>query len=123
MPARLHRHLKGYTYAAKGVSYTLRTQTNIWVHLALTIVALTLAYWLDFTLEQYLILVLTIGLVISAELFNTAIEELVNLTTPEQSLQAGVVKDIAAGAVLITAVIALMVGFLLFFPPLLARLS
>jgi undecaprenol kinase len=123
MKNHLRRHLKGYKYAAKGVNYTLQTQLNIWVQLCITTIALSLAYWLDFTLEQYLILVVTIGFVISAELFNTAIEEMVNLLSPEMQSQAGIVKDVAAGAVLVAAVVSALIGFLLFFPPLLAKLG
>lgn len=108
------KHIRSYGYAAKGVHYTFKTQTNIWVHLVATILVLLLAAFLEFSLEQYAILVLTIGLVLSAELFNTAIEALVNLISPEHQQKAGIVKDVAAGAVLVAATAAAIIGIVLF---------
>lgn len=61
------------------------------------------------------------GLVVVSELFNTAIEQLTNLVSPDFSKQAGLVKDIAAAAVLIAAIIALIVGCIIFYPHLQAR--
>ncbi len=114
----MHRHvsrqINSYRYAAKGVQYTLTTQINIWVQLAATVVVLFLAYWLDFSLEQYLLLILTIGFVLSTELMNTALEVMTDLLSPQQQEKAGVVKDVAAGAVLVASVVAAAVGICLF---------
>lgn len=108
------RHVNSYRYAAKGVQYTLHTQINIWVQLVATIVVLILAYWLDFSLENFLILLLAIGFVLATELMNTALEEMTNLLSPEYREKAGVVKDVAAGAVLVASVTAAIVGAILF---------
>jgi diacylglycerol kinase (ATP) len=108
------RHVNSYRYAAKGVSYTLHTQVNIWVQLSATLAVIILAYYLDFTLEQYLILILTIGFVLATELMNTALEEMTNLLSPEYREKAGVVKDVAAGAELVASVTAAIVGITLF---------
>jgi diacylglycerol kinase len=113
-PHQVQKHFRSYGYAAKGVRYTFRTQVNIWVHMAATILVLLLAVYLDFTLEQYIILILTIGLVLSAELFNTAIEVLIDLISPEYQAKAGLVKDVAAGAVLVAATAAAIIGIVLF---------
>ena len=110
------RQVKSYRYAAKGVKYTLSTQVNIWIHLLIAMVVLVLAYLLHFTSNQFLILIITIGFVVVAELYNTAIEEMTNLLSPEYNQQAGVVKDIAAGAVLVSAITAAIVGAWLFIP-------
>lgn len=111
---RVQKHIRSYGYAAKGVRYTFKTQVNIWVHLTATVLVLLLAAYLDFSLEQYIILVLTIGLVLSAELFNTAIEVLIDLISPEYQEKAGLVKDVAAGAVLVAATAAAIIGIVLF---------
>lgn len=108
------RHVNSYRYAAKGVHYTLSTQVNIWVQLLATLFVLIAAWLLDFTLEHYLILVLTIAFVITSELFNTALEEMTDLLSPEYREKAGLVKDIAAGAVLVASVAAVIVGIVLF---------
>ena len=110
------RQVKSYRYAAKGVKYTLSTQVNIWIHLLIAMVVLVLAYLLHFTSNQFLILIITIGFVVVAELYNTAIEEMTNLLSPEYNQQAGVVKDVAAGAVLVSAITAAVVGAWLFIP-------
>src|SRR4051812_9749939 len=119
----MHRHVKrqlnSYRYASKGVSYALRTQVNIWMQLAATLAVMLLAWWLDFTLEQYLIVLLTIGFVITTELLNTAIEELTDLVSPQMQPKAGVVKDVAAGAVLVSATVAVVIGVVLFVPAIL----
>jgi diacylglycerol kinase (ATP) len=72
--------------------------------------------WLHVTLKQWILLVLAIGLVHAAEAFNTAIEEIVNFISPQQHPSAGKIKDLAAGAVLITAVTAAIIGALIFTP-------
>ena len=116
MISHAKRQVKSYRYAAKGVKYTLTTQVNIWIHLLIAMVVLVLAYLLHFTTNQFLILIVTIGFVVVAELYNTAIEEMTNLLSPEYNQQAGVVKDIAAGAVLVSAITAAVVGAWLFVP-------
>lgn len=123
MIAHAKRQVKSYRYATKGVKYTFATQVNIWLHLVIALVVLVLAYLLQFSVEQYLIITIVIGVVIAAELFNTAIEEMTNLLSPEYHQVAGVVKDVAAGAVLVTAVTAAIVGAILFIPPLLELLG
>jgi diacylglycerol kinase len=111
---RVKRHVNSYRYAAKGVHYTLSTQVNIWVQLLATLFVLIAAWLLDFSLEHYLILIVTIGLVLCAELFNTALEEMTDLLSPEIQQKAGLAKDIAAGAVLVASVAAAIVGVVLF---------
>lgn len=118
MITQAKRQVHSYRYAAKGVKYTFATQVNIWIHLIIASVVLALAYLLHFNTNQFLILLVTIGFVIVAELYNTAIEEMTNLLSPEFNQQAGVVKDIAAGAVLVSAITAAIVGAWLFIPAL-----
>ena len=72
------------------------------------------------SLIEWALIIICIGLVFSAEAFNSAVERLVDLISPEQNHLAGVIKDLAAGAVLITAVAAFAVGIIIFIPKLLA---
>jgi len=67
---------------------------------------------------EWITLVLTIGLVWAAELFNTAVEVMVDLISPERRITAKICKDISAGSVLVTASISILVGLLIFGPPL-----
>lgn len=120
---KVKRQGRSYRYAANGVKYTLSTQVNIWVHLVSAVAVLVLGWLLEFSWEQLLLVVLAVGLVVSAELMNTAIEELVNLLSPDHQAQAGVVKDIAAGAVLVAAIAAAIIGGALFGPALMGLLG
>ena len=110
-----------FRWAWCGIVYCLRTQRNLRIHL----VAAALALWFagQFGLErgEYALLWLTIGLVVAAELFNTAAEKLTDLCCPGFDRRAGLVKDIAAGAVLLAAAAALGVGASLFWQPALWR--
>ncbi len=72
--------------------------------------------WLSISTQEWLILVLTFGMVLMAEAFNTALEFLTDLVSPEPHPLAGKAKDVAAGAVLITAVMAVVVGMIIFLP-------
>ena len=75
-----------------------------------------LGFGLGITRGEWVVVCLCIGLVISAELFNTAIERLVDLVSPQRHPLAGQVKDIAAGAVLVCALAAIAVGLIIFVP-------
>ncbi len=110
-------------FASAGVLYVIRTQRNFRIHLAVTAVVLPLAIWLRLAPDVWAILVLTIGMVLIAEVFNTAAEALVDLASPAYHPLAKRVKDLAAGSVLIAAFSAVLVGLLILGPPLLARLG
>ena len=73
-------------------------------------------FLLEITRIDWMIVILCIGVVIAAELFNTAIEKLVDLVSPQQHPVAGQVKDIAAGAVLVCAATAAIIGLIVFIP-------
>jgi len=114
---------ESFRYAGAGLLYTIRTQRNFRVHLVVTVFVLILAIWLNLSCERLAILVLTISMVLTAEIFNTAAESLVDLTSPGYHPLAKRVKDLAAGAVLLAAFVSIIVGLLLLGPPLLSKLS
>ncbi|HBT47344.1 MAG TPA: diacylglycerol kinase [Peptococcaceae bacterium] len=105
--------------AFSGLLFALRTQSNMAVHLSAAVAALALAYYLEVRDWEWVALVLTITLVLAAEMFNTAVEAVVNLYSPQYHPLARVAKDVAAGAVLVTALGAVIVGMLIFLPKLL----
>lgn len=110
----------GFRHALRGARWALRTQVNVRIHAAAAVAALAAAAWLRAPAAPVLA---AIGLVLVAELMNTAIEELVNLVSPERHPLAGRAKDLAAGGVLLAAATAVAVGLAVLGPPLLARLS
>ena len=111
--------LRSFAYAFKGLRFMLSKQYNFYIHIALAIIALVLAYYFSISKTELLWIVAAIGIVLSAEIFNTAIEQLTDLIQPEQDPKAGIIKDLAAGAVLLSATTALIIGLIIFVPYLL----
>ena len=113
---------KSFTYAWEGLSYAFHTQRNFRLHTIAGTIAMALAFYLELRLEHIAILLLTIGLVVGAELLNTAIESVVDLTVQNNYNElAKIAKDCAAGAVLVSAFVSIGVGFLLFIPAIWVR--
>lgn len=112
-----------FRHAFSGFAYALRTQPNTWIHIAATVTVLLLAILLRLPAVHVAILILTIGVVWTAELVNTSIEALVDLASPNHHPLAKISKDTAAAAVLAAAVAAVLVGLLILGPPLLKLLE
>ena len=108
--------LKSFSYAINGLRYSILTQHNILIHIILAIIAIILGFLLKISSFEWVAIIIVIGLVISAEIFNTSIEELVNLVSPQKNEKAGIIKDLAAGAVLILAITAFITGLIIFLP-------
>ena len=115
----LQQWIRSANYAIDGILYAAKTQRHVRYHLYAAIVVLILSYILGINEVEFLIIALAVIAVIIAELFNTAIEGLVDLLSPEHSLQAKAAKDVAAGAVLITAFGSLVIGYKILFPAIL----
>jgi diacylglycerol kinase len=114
--------VRSFRYAVAGLGYLARTQPNYRVHLGVALIVLGLGVALGISAAETAVLLLAIGLVLVTEALNTAIEAVVDLASPEFHLLARVAKDTAAGAVLIAAMIAVLVGLSVLGPRLLARL-
>jgi len=109
-------------FAFRGVGFLLRTQTNARLHLVATVVVIGAGFGFQISRAEWLAIVAAIGLVWTAEGVNTAIEAVVDLVSPEQHPLAGRAKDVAAGAVLLAALAAAVIGLLVFGTRLLALL-
>ncbi len=112
-----------FRYAGAGLWYAWRTQRNTRIHLMVAGAAVALGVWLRLAATEWAVLTLTIGFVLVGEMLNTVAETLVDLVSPGYHPLAKVVKDVAAGAVLLTAIIAVVVGLLILGPPLWGRLT
>jgi diacylglycerol kinase len=123
MMAFFQSRIRSFGYAFSGWVHVIRTQRNAWIHALITMMALGVAAWLELSLQEWAILILTIALVWTAEFINTAIEAVVDLAVQEHHPLAKIGKDVGAAAVLIAAIAAIVVGLLLFGPPLWARVS
>lgn len=109
--------------AWRGIKYTWKTQIHMRIHCFVGVFVLICALLSCLARWEWLILILTMGCVIVAETINTSIELVVGLVEPKFHPLAGIAKDVAAGAVLIAALQALVVGILLFYHPLLRVLE
>ncbi|WP_042162762.1 diacylglycerol kinase family protein [Paenibacillus gorillae] len=114
----LAKFIRSLGYAWSGIRFGIRTQRHVRFHLLAASVVSILASFLSLTRVEWAVLLLTFALVIAAELVNTAIEQAVDLASPGQHPVAKAAKDAAAGAVLVTAVAAVIIGLLIIGPPL-----
>lgn len=105
---------KAFAYAWQGIVHTVKTQRNFRFHIAAAVYVTAFSLFYELTRVEYVLLMLTFSTVISAELINTAVEAAVDLCSPEKNKLAKIAKDAAAGAVLVTAFFAVIVGVLLF---------
>ncbi len=114
---------RSLTHAMAGLHAAARTERNLRIHSAATAAVVLCAWWVGISPLQWVALVLTVALVVCAELFNSAIERLVDLVHPEYHALAGEVKDVAAAAVVVCAVAAVLVGCIILGPALLEKLT
>ena len=112
----LKKQLRSFGYAWKGIQSCVGKEQNLSFHLIAAMAVIIAGIVLGITRTEWIMVVMCIGTVIAAELFNTAIEKLVDLVSPERHPVAGRVTDIAAGAVLICAVAAAIIGLIIFIP-------
>ena len=108
--------IKSATHAFRGLGIVLKTTHNAWLQIFFGILALYLGYILNISHFEWLALVFAIFIVLITETINTAIEVDIDLTSPEYHPYARDTKDIAAGAVLLSVILALVVGLIIFLP-------
>ena len=105
-----------FSYAAAGLRALMRTEHNAWLHALLTLAAALMGVLFSITAIEWMLLVIVMGGVWVAELFNTALEKAMDLISKEVHPGIKLVKDLAAAAVLVAALVALAVGALIFIP-------
>jgi diacylglycerol kinase len=117
--------LRSFVYAWNGLAHAIRTQRNARVHAAIGTLAVILGIVLRISPVEFAMVFVAITLVFIAEMFNTVAEACVDLATSEYHPLARIAKDVAAGAVLLNAMLSVVIGLLVFVPhlwPLLLRL-
>lgn len=102
--------------AWRGIAYSLQTEKHLRFHFFASLLVIAAGLIFHLTLVNWLFITYAIGSVIVAELFNTALERTVDLIKPDFHPMAGMAKDIASGAVLVTAIQAVIIGTLIFWP-------
>lgn len=117
-----HSKAKSFSYAFSGLKEAFKKEPNLRTHAGIAILILIVAFFLKFSLMEWVLLTITIFFVLILELLNTALESLVNLVSPEIKKEAKVAKDVSAAAVLFASFMAVVVGIALFGAKLLALL-
>ncbi|MGG4217411.1 diacylglycerol kinase family protein [Paenibacillus jamilae] len=112
-----------FRYAAEGVIYALRTQVNMRIHVVVALLVIVAGLILHISRLDWLFVCMAIAIVMVAELINTAVEAAVDLISPDIHPLAKAAKDTAAGAVLLAAVFAVIIGIFVFYRPLLTLVN
>ncbi|MCC6726587.1 MAG: diacylglycerol kinase family protein [Saprospiraceae bacterium] len=118
----LKKRLNSFRFAFAGIGELVASQTNAKIHLVAATLAVVAGFLLQINRTEWCAIVFAIAMVLAAEAFNTALEHLTDLVSPQYHPLAGKAKDVAAGAVLLTAIGAAAVGLLIFLPKILAIL-
>lgn len=103
---------KKLKFAFNGIIYATRNEHNMQRHIISTLIVICLFYYLEISILWWALIILCIGLIIAAELLNSAIEDLIDYLHPEIHEKVGKVKDMLAGMVLVLSITALLIGFL-----------
>lgn len=119
----LKDRLRSFTYAFKGIAEVVRHQANMQIHVVVMVLVLITAAFLPLRTTEWALILICMGMVLSAELMNSALEYLTDLISPDYHSLAGKAKDAAAGAVLVCAFVSVLVGLLILGPKLIDMLA
>ena len=114
--------IKSANHAWRGIGILFKTTHNFWLQIFFALVAVYLGFMLNISIAEWLFVVFSIGLVLIAETLNTAFEIDIDLTSPNYHPYARDTKDVAAAAVLISAILGAVVGIIIFLPKILILL-
>lgn len=108
--------INSFKFAFNGIGSSIRSERNMKIHFTMMILVVLAGIILNISMWEWITCFILFGLVISLEMVNTAIEIVVDLVSPTFNDRAGRAKDIAAGAVLVNAIVAFIIGLLIFLP-------
>ncbi|WP_385895030.1 diacylglycerol kinase family protein [Terrimonas alba] len=108
--------LNSFGFAARGILKFFQQEPNAWIHLVATIAVFTSSVYFGISGFELLALIIVTGFVWVAEMFNTVIERVMDFISPAYHTQVAFIKDLAAGAVLVSAIIAAITGLIVFIP-------
>ena len=112
----LSKKFHNLRYALKGIEIAWREEFSFKVQLVFAVSAPVLGWYLGISTTEFLFVIFMVGFVLTAEIFNTALEELCDKFQPEHDPHIGKIKDLAAAAVLVSSITALIVGFIIYMP-------
>ena len=112
--------INSFKYAFTGIITAFKTEQNMKIHLLIALAVILMGILLKISKLEWITCLFAIIIVLAAELFNTAIETIVDMITKEKNEKAKIAKDVSAGAVLISAIGVALVGFIIFWPKILS---
>lgn len=112
--------VQSFTYAIKGIIHAFKHERSIWLQSICAVVTIIAGFVFNISRIEWLAVIVCIGIVFASETMNTAIETIVDFISPEYDKKAGLIKDLAAGAVLITAIMSAVVALVIFTPKIVA---
>lgn len=116
MQSKRKKLINSFKYAFRGIITALKKEQNMKIHFTIAICVILAGIILKISVIEWIICLILIGLVISLELVNTALEQTVDIAMPEINEKAKIAKDVAAGAVLVSAIISAIIGLIIFIP-------
>ncbi len=119
----LKKRIESFKYAFAGIGHFVKSEPNVIIHLFAGVIATGMGFYFGISKMEWCLVVFAIGSVLTAEAFNTAIEYLTDLVSPDYHVLAGKTKDVAAGAVLISAIAAAIIGVIIFLPKILSLIE
>ena len=108
--------INSFKCAIQGIKQAVKTERNVKIHITIMILVIIAGIVLKINTQEWIICIILFGLVISLELVNSAIEATVDIAMPEINEKAKVAKDVAAGAVLVSAIASAIIGLIIFIP-------
>lgn len=117
------KFLNSFKYAYRGIKEAFKSERNMKVHLFIMLSVIVLGFLFEISALEWIICLISFGLVISLEIVNTSIETVVNLVSPKYNELAKRTKDLSAGAVLFNAIIAFILGIIIFLPKIIIYFS
>ena len=117
------KRLKSFTYAFAGLKVLFKEEHNAWIHLFATVCVIVAGILFKISLLEWVAVAFAIGLVFSFEIMNTSVENIADFICPERDDRIKRIKDLAAAAVLVSAITATVVGLLVFVPKILELFS
>lgn len=116
------KRIRSFRYAFNGIKLLIAREPNAWIHCFAAVCVVGAGLWLGLSTVEWEIIILVIGAVLAAEAVNSAIEALADRVTSEYDEAIKLAKDLAAGAVLLLAIAAAVIGVIIFFPKLVSFL-
>ena len=112
--------INSFKYAIQGIFTSFKTEKNMKIHILIMLLVVLAGVLLKISKLEWIICIILFSIVIAGELFNTAIETVVDMVMPEKNEKAKIAKDVSAGAVLVLAIGASIIGFMIFIPKILS---